>query len=170
MLKDKRRVTRSFGLLAVLALFAALFPAGAAQADEGGAKFVAQSQVGMVAVTLPAVPAEAATDSVARAATSAVSQQDLRRNQAAGCPAGHQCFYDDSYGNDLLFIAARCGEHDLRGGIYQNKINFVDNYSPAHIYLDIWRNAGYWELYAYVEPWGLERIWTDDIDRIRITC
>lgn len=126
--------------------------------------------VSMLAMTLSAVRADAATDPVAQAATSTVSQQELGGEQVAGCPAGHQCFYDDSYGYDLLFIAARCGEHDLRGGEYQNKINFVDNYSPAHIYLDIWRNAGYWELYAYVGPWGLERIWTDDIDRIRITC
>ncbi len=38
MLKNNRRVGGSFGLLAVLALFAALLPGGAAQADEGGAR------------------------------------------------------------------------------------------------------------------------------------
>jgi hypothetical protein len=44
MLKNKRRVGGSFGLLAVLALFAALLPAGAAQADERGTRFIAQSR------------------------------------------------------------------------------------------------------------------------------
>lgn len=127
--------------------------------------------VSTLAVALAAVPAEAATDPAARAATSAVPQQEIGRTRAVDvCAYGHQCFYDDSYGNDQLFTAARCGEHDLRGGRYQNKINFVDNNSSAHVYLDIWRNAGYWEPYAHVGPWGLEAIWTNDIDRIRITC
>ncbi|MEU0883363.1 hypothetical protein ABZ345_32555 [Lentzea sp. NPDC005914] len=44
MLKNKRRVAGSFGLPAVLALFAALLPGGAAQADEGAANIVAPSQ------------------------------------------------------------------------------------------------------------------------------
>ncbi|GIE28238.1 hypothetical protein Ait01nite_012830 [Actinoplanes italicus] len=38
MLKDKRRIGRSFGLLAALALFAGLLPGGAAQAAEGGTR------------------------------------------------------------------------------------------------------------------------------------
>ena len=127
--------------------------------------------VSTLAMTLTTVPAEAATDPAARAATSAASQREIEGNRAVDvCAYGHQCFYDDSYGNDLLFTAARCGEHDLRGGIYQNRINFVDNNSTADVYLDIWRNAGYWEPYAHVGPWGLERIWTNDIDRIRISC
>lgn len=53
MLKNKRRVARSFGLLAVLALFAALLPGSGAQA-EGGAKFVAQSQAAHAGVLLGA--------------------------------------------------------------------------------------------------------------------
>lgn len=47
MPKSKRRVARSLGLLAVLALFAALLPGGAAQAaqaDERGTRFIAQSR------------------------------------------------------------------------------------------------------------------------------
>lgn len=44
MLENKRRVAGSFGVLVLLALFAALLPGGAAQADGAGAGFVAQSQ------------------------------------------------------------------------------------------------------------------------------
>ncbi|MGI5153047.1 hypothetical protein ACQEVC_42835 [Plantactinospora sp. CA-294935] len=44
MLKNKRRVTGWFGLLTVAAVLATLLPGGAAQADESGAKFVAQSR------------------------------------------------------------------------------------------------------------------------------
>lgn len=60
MLKNERRVAGSFGLLAVLALFAALLPGGAAQADEGGAKFVAQSRAaGLSADSASALQAKA---------------------------------------------------------------------------------------------------------------
>jgi hypothetical protein len=48
MLKNKRRVGRSFGLLTVLALFAALLPGGAAQADEGGPALASASCVVVV--------------------------------------------------------------------------------------------------------------------------
>jgi hypothetical protein len=49
MLKDKRRVMRSFGLLAVPALFAAVLSGGTAQADEGGAEFASQPQATVMA-------------------------------------------------------------------------------------------------------------------------
>ena len=107
-------------------------------------------------VTLGAVPAKAAP----------VSQQEL----AVGCAYGNQCFYDDYEGTVLLASGLRCGVHDLRGGYLQNRISLVDNYSSANIYLHIWRNAGYWELYAHVRPWLIEKMYTNDIDRIEIVC
>jgi hypothetical protein len=128
--------------------------------------------IAALSMTLSAVPAEAATNPAAQAATSAVSSQELGSKQADDqCYYGEQCFYDNPDGTGLLFRAARCDEHDLRGGPYQNKINYVINWSSADIYLDIWRNAGYWQQYAHIGPWDSgERIWTDDIDRIRLDC
>jgi hypothetical protein len=123
------------------------------------------ASLGALAAGLSAVPAEAATSSAP------ASRQALGANRVVDwCDYGHQCFYDDSAGNIRLFTAARCGEHDLRGGGYQNRINYVDNNSTAHVYLDIWRNAGYWQEYAHFGPWQFGIIWTDDIDRIRIVC
>jgi hypothetical protein len=45
----------------------------------------------------------------------------------------------------------------------------ADNSSHG-VYLDIWRNAGYWEVFDYVYPYEGRNIYSNDIDRIRIEC
>lgn len=127
--------------------------------------------VSMLAVALSAVPAQAVTDPVARAGTSAVSHPELMGSRAAAmCPSGSRCIYDDDYGDVLLLAGLRCGEHNLVGGRFQNTINFVDNNSTANMYLDILRADGSWQEYAHVRPWERHRIYTNEIDRIRIYC
>jgi hypothetical protein len=135
-------------------------------------RFAVIACVGMLALALSAVPAQAATDPVARAATSTVSQLDRGQGRAAAweCPYGYSCYYDDDNGLVPLTPPLRCGVHDLRGGPYQNKINSVFNNSSAWVYLDIWRNAGYWVEYARIRPNEKVTIYTNDIDRIWIVC
>jgi len=112
------------------------------------AAMFAAAMLTVVGVTVSASPAAAAWD----------------------CTPGYSCYFDGFNGSNKLFTAARCGEHDLRGGIYQNKINSVANYGSGTVYLDIWRNAGYWEQYDYVLVGEERNIFSNDIDRIVIIC
>ncbi|MEU4620414.1 hypothetical protein AB0G04_10620 [Actinoplanes sp. NPDC023801] len=89
---------------------------------------------------------------------------------AWACTYGYSCYYDSVDGENKLFTAGRCGEHDLRGGKYHNRINSVANYGNGTVWLYIWRNAGYWELYDYVLVGELWNIYSNDIDRIVIDC
>jgi hypothetical protein len=111
--------------------------------------------VGTLALTLSASPPAAA-------ATQAYAYED--------CPWGYSCYYDGFNGRGLLFIAARCGTHDFRGGPYQNKINSVANFGSGDVRLDIWRNAGHWDPYTTVPVADTRDIGSNDIDRIRIVC
>lgn len=112
--------------------------------------------VSLLAVALPGAPASAA----------ASANQALAWN----CTAGYSCYFDGYNGTSKLFTAGRCGEHDLRGGIYQNRINSVANYGNGTVWLYIWRNAGYWELWDYVLVGEARNIYSNDIDRIVIDC
>jgi hypothetical protein len=110
--------------------------------------------VSALALTLSASPANA----------------EARADAWEDCPWGYSCYYDGFNGRGLLFVAARCDEHDFRGGPYQNKINSVANFGSGGVWLDIWRNAGYWENYAYVAVGETRDIGSNDIDRIWIRC
>jgi hypothetical protein len=110
--------------------------------------------MGTLALTLSASPANA----------------EVRAAAWEDCPWGYSCYYDGFNGRNLLFIAARCGEHDFRGGPYHNKVNSVANFGSGGVWLDIWRNAGYWENYAYVAVGETRDIGSNDIDRIWIRC
>jgi hypothetical protein len=129
--------------------------------------------VSLMAMILSAAPAGAAAEPVSPAGTSTARQLEKRDPvgvPAWDCASGYSCYYDLTEGRNKLFTAARCGEHDLRGGVYQNRISSIANYGNGKVWVYIWRNAGYWELHGWVEIGSRGSFYTDDIDRIVIDC
>lgn len=126
MLRNKRRVTGSFGLLAVLALFAALLPGGAAQADQGGAKFGAQSQAaGLSTDQADALQAEVdaylaklgsgaeqvAPDRIKMAGVEVILAVPGEKRAAADCAYYYFCAYEYEYFQGTVVRAKDCGAY-----------------------------------------------------------
>lgn len=123
MLRNKSRVAGLFGLLAVLALFAALLPAGAAQADEGGATFVAQSRAaGLSADKAGALQAKAdaylaklgsgatqvAPDRIEMTGAQLVLAVPGEAQRSIACPYYYFCAYDRRNFQGDYVLAENC--------------------------------------------------------------
>jgi hypothetical protein len=143
MLKHKRRVTGSFGLLVVLALFAALLTGGAARADEGRATFVAQSRAaGLSTDQADALQAKAdaylarlgpgatqvAPDRIERANWTLHLTVPGAAQQRVACPYYHFCAY--AY------------EH-FEGDLYSGTVIRVENCAEPPTYIP-WNSTGSW--------------------------
>lgn len=92
--------------------------------------------------------------------------------RAYECQQGFSCYFDYSNGTGWLFNAGRCGEHDLVGGIYQNRISAIVNHGNGAVDTYRWTAAG-WR-YINTVPVGYTSRYTggyeNEIDRIVIAC
>jgi hypothetical protein len=131
--------------------------------------------VSVLAVALSAAPAGAAADPVPPASTS----KDFRLDKlgpgvarAWECQPDFSCYFDLTYGRNWLFNAGRCGEHDLMGGIYQNRISSISNRGHGIVWVYTWSSSG-WQLKGWI-PIGYQGSFfgtlENDIDRIVIDC
>lgn len=102
--------------------------------------------------------------------SAAPASADPVGSPAWDCTPGYSCYFDYDGGYNKLFTAARCGEHDLRGGVYQNRISSIANYGNGQVRVYNWRNAGYWELHGWVNVGATGSFYTNIIDRIVIDC
>lgn len=156
MLKNRRRVAESFGLLAVLALFAALLHGGAARADEGGAKFAAQSRVAGPgadkADALEATPDPAPSAGAATNNPGVRIVQDGAVLAAYDCPTGATaCFYTGTNGTGLRSTMYGCGFAGLGGHVVNESVYSLKNQSSGVVSLYNWTGHGY-ELKGWVYP------------------
>ncbi|MET9230113.1 peptidoglycan DD-metalloendopeptidase family protein [Lentzea sp. NPDC003310] len=88
------------------------------------------------------------------------------------CQAGYSCYYDGTDGQNKLFTAARCGTHDLRGGIYQDRISSIANYGSGKVWVYVWdvESGDHFDLHGWVEVGTQGNFYTNDIDKIHIDC
>lgn len=89
------------------------------------------------------------------------------------CTPGYSCYYDSLEGRNKLFTAGRCGEHDLRGGPYQDRISSIANYGSGLV--EVWKwhpTAAWWELKGWVDVGRIGNFPDDDvsIDLVYIYC
>ncbi|MBM2620863.1 hypothetical protein JIG36_35720 [Actinoplanes sp. LDG1-06] len=99
----------------------------------------------VLGVALSAAPAGAAGKNELEISRLAVADWD--------CTAGYSCYYDSVGGRDKLFRAERCGQHDLRGGPYQNRINSIANYGAKIVYVYAYDvEARTWHRKGWVQP------------------
>jgi hypothetical protein len=138
MLKNQRGAARSFGLLAVLAVFAALLPGGTAQADQGGVKLVAPSG----AAADPAAPAGAAKNELEVGPERALAAWD--------CPAGYSCYYTGLDGGGSRTVAPSCGFWYLGPGLKDNLYS-IHNRGNGVASVYNWIGHGY-QLVGWVHP------------------
>lgn len=126
--------------------------------------------IGVAAATLAVMLLGAQPAAAAPAQGAAATPAATRA--AWDCAAGYSCYYDGTYGRNKLFTAARCGEHDFRGGPYQDKISSIANYGSGRVDVWKWHGGDLWEWKGYVDP-GREGNFPDDdvsIDLINIWC
>lgn len=153
MLKNKRRVARSFGLLAVLALFAALLPSGAAQAEGDGAKFVAQSRaVELGADKAGALKADADPEPPTGASTNSSGVRVFydRALFAYDCPTyAEACYYTGVDGTGQRAVQDGCGFVGLGNSPVMDNVHSLKNQSGVSASLYNWNGKGY-ELKGWV--------------------
>lgn len=115
--------------------------------------------VSLSAVALSAAPAGAAETAPGQA-------------RAWECQPGFSCYYDSHYGENWLFNAGRCGEHNLLGGIYQNRISSIYNRGNGTVRVYRLRTTG-WEQMASIAVGRSQSFLGEqenEIDRIVIGC
>jgi hypothetical protein len=91
------------------------------------------------------------------------------------CPGGYGCFYDTNpYNNSAQWRAPSCGDHDLRGIGWRDRISYAANWGGgnATLYNEIWWG---WERVAVVAPGTGSRSFVGTVDdnvtdRIYVTC
>lgn len=155
MLENKRRVARSFGLLAVLALFVALLPSGAVQADQSGTRFVAQSwATGLSADKASALTADADPAPPTGAATNSSGVRVFHDQAlfAYDCPTqATACFYSGLNGTGAREWMIGCGFVGLGGSSVNENVHSLKNQSSGPASLYNWTGHGY-ELKGWVYP------------------
>ena len=147
MLKNKRRVARSFGLLAVLALFAALLPSGAAQAEGDRAKFVAQSRAAGLSADkagAPKVDADPEPPTGAATNSSGVRVFQDRALFAYDCPDyAEACYYTGLNGTGQRVVQDGCGFAGLGNTAVMDNVHSLKNRRGVSTSLYNWNGYGY---------------------------